>query len=66
MTGRPTTTTDHTVATSVSKNSLQSELLTKNALRTHCDGLDDVAPRAAARVEQDSKFALSQGLRVYT
>jgi hypothetical protein len=33
-------------------------LLTEDALRTHCDGLDDVAPRADARVEEDSERAL--------
>jgi hypothetical protein len=33
-------------------------MLTEDALRTHCDGLDNITPRADARVEQDGKHAL--------
>ena len=33
-------------------------MLTEYALRTHRNGLDDVTPRADARVEQDGKLAL--------
>jgi hypothetical protein len=33
-------------------------VLTEDALRAHCDGLDDVTPRADAEVKEDSKLAL--------
>ena len=33
-------------------------LLTENALRAHCDGLNDVAPCADARIKEDGKVAL--------
>ena len=62
MTGRPTTVEKEEVpvATSVSKHPPQPPVnpLTENALRTHCDGLDDVAPRTDARIEEDGKLAL--------
>jgi hypothetical protein len=33
-------------------------LLTENALRAHCDGLNDVAACTDARIEEDGKLAL--------
>jgi hypothetical protein len=32
--------------------------LTENTLRTHCDGLNDVAPCTDARIEEDGKLDL--------
>jgi hypothetical protein len=62
MIGRPTTTGQEEVpvATSVSRHPQLpvNPLLTENALRTHCDGLNDVAPCADSRIEEDGKLAL--------
>lgn len=40
------------------RNLALNPLLTEDALRTHYDGLNDVAPCADARVEEDGKLAL--------
>ena len=63
MTGRSTTTGQKEVPVVArsfqnTRNLALNPLLTEDALRTHCDGLNDVAPCADARVEEDGKLAL--------
>jgi hypothetical protein len=61
MTGRPTTTDQGRSArrhVSFKTPTQVNPQLTENGLRTHCDGLNDVAPCTDSRIEEDCKLAL--------